>query len=192
MLLSGDGVVRATNPDADRLLGDALVGTRLRDLVVDVDEDVQKLLRTWAMSPVPSTGNLTFRRDAAASLDGEPTMATTVLGSRIETSNDDSYHISVRVTPWQSDSGDQAVRVSEQRFRLAFDSVLLGMALEKVDEHRFGELAQVNEALCRILGRDAEQFRLLTLLDVTHPDDVDESVAALASLARGHLDSWQA
>jgi diguanylate cyclase (GGDEF)-like protein/PAS domain S-box-containing protein len=192
VLMSGDGVVRATNPDADRLLGDALVGSRLRDLVVDPDEAVQRLLRAWATSETPSTGRLTFRRDPAALSGSEPTMATTVLGSRIETTSDESYYISVRVSPIQSGSSDQAVRVSEERFRHAFDSVLLGMALELVDENRFGELAQVNEALCRILGRDAEQFRQLTLLDVTHPDDVDESVAALASLARGHLDSWQA
>jgi hypothetical protein len=48
VLASGDGVVCATNPNADRLLGDALVGQRLRDLVVDPDEAVQQILRRWS------------------------------------------------------------------------------------------------------------------------------------------------
>jgi diguanylate cyclase (GGDEF)-like protein/PAS domain S-box-containing protein len=192
LLLSGDGVVRATNPNADRLLGDALVGHRLSDLVVEPVEAVQRLLRMWSTSDVPSTGRLTFRRDRANPGSESRTMPTGVQGSRIENpTGDEPYHISVRVAPRPTGS-DMALRVSEERFRLAFAGVLLGMAIEMLDESRFGKVVLVNDALCHILGRDAAEFHELTLLDVAHPDDLDETVAVLTSLARGELETWQA
>jgi diguanylate cyclase (GGDEF)-like protein/PAS domain S-box-containing protein len=91
-----------------------------------------------------------------------------------------------------SPDSDTVRRVREERFRLAFGGARLGMALELVDEGRFGELVLVNDALCRILGRDGDEFHELTLLDVAHPDDVDETMEVLASLARGDLETWQA
>jgi diguanylate cyclase (GGDEF)-like protein/PAS domain S-box-containing protein len=191
MLISGDGVVQAGNHQAERLLGDDLVGRRLRDLVVESDEEVHTLLRSWATKPDPSVGSLTFLSDPVSSNGDGPNVEASVHGARVESSSDGSYHISVRVVPRHSAASELAVREAEERLRLAFESVLLGMALESIGEHR-AELVQANDALCRALGRNLREMRDLTLLDVTHPDDVEETRAALAALARGHLDSWQA
>ena len=61
-------------------------------------------------------------------------------------------------------------------FRIAMADAPIGMAIVDPD-HR---LLQVNDALCRFLGRTEEELLKRTTLDVTHPDDID------ADLAYGH------
>jgi PAS domain-containing protein len=56
----------------------------------------------------------------------------------------------------------------------AFTGSLVGMGLLDLD----GRWLEVNPALCRLLGRDADGLLGHSLLEVTHPDDVGMSVAA--------------
>jgi diguanylate cyclase (GGDEF)-like protein/PAS domain S-box-containing protein len=60
-------------------------------------------------------------------------------------------------------------RLSESltRFRGVFDDSPVGIAL--ADEH--GHFAQVNEALCRLMGRTPEELLGHSSLEFTHPDD---------------------
>ena len=53
------------------------------------------------------------------------------------------------------------------RFRGVFDDSPVGIAL--ADEH--GHFAQVNDALCRLLGRSPEEVVGRSSLEFTHPDD---------------------
>jgi len=60
-------------------------------------------------------------------------------------------------------------RLSESltRFRGVFDDSPVGIAL--ADEH--GHFAQVNDALCRLMGRTPEELLGRSSLEFTHPDD---------------------
>ena len=78
------------------------------------------------------------------------------------------------------------LRASEQRFHSAFSHAAIGMALVTAD----GEVLQVNEALCKLLGRAEPAFVGRAFKDFVHPDDA----AALAQqwrtvLARDGADS---
>jgi len=61
-----------------------------------------------------------------------------------------------------------------ERFRVAFENAPIGVALLSPE----GYWLQVNGALCDILGYTADELRVRTFADVTHPDDL------LANLAR--------
>ena len=50
---------------------------------------------------------------------------------------------------------------------------------------RDGHLRQVNEAFSRLIGRDHDDVEGRSLLELVHPDDIPEIVAALAALEAG-------
>lgn len=59
-------------------------------------------------------------------------------------------------------------------FRIAMADAPIGMAVIGLD-HR---LLQVNDALCRFLGRTEKELLECTTLDLTHPDDIDADLAS--------------
>ena len=74
-----------------------------------------------------------------------------------------------------------ALRESEERFRSAFGSASIGMAVVTLD----GRAQQVNPALCEMLGYTAEEMRDLPFETVTHPDDVDQHAEQTRHLVGG-------
>jgi diguanylate cyclase (GGDEF)-like protein/PAS domain S-box-containing protein len=72
-------------------------------------------------------------------------------------------------------------------FDQAFRQAVVGMALAGLD----GKWMQVNDALCRIVGYDRDELLARGFSAITHPDDVDADVTAIARLARGAVDSHE-
>jgi two-component system, sensor histidine kinase and response regulator len=67
---------------------------------------------------------------------------------------------------------EEALRASEERFRLAIEESPIGIAL--IDrEFRF---IKVNRVLCRMLGYLEEEFAALTFLNVMHPDEIQRTI----------------
>ncbi|SFN43857.1 diguanylate cyclase/phosphodiesterase with PAS/PAC sensor(s) [Dokdonella immobilis] len=60
------------------------------------------------------------------------------------------------------------IRESEGMFRAAFHQAAVGMLRMKLD----GRILEVNETICRILGRPAQDLCLLNLADIVHADDL--------------------
>ncbi|HEY8717487.1 PAS domain S-box protein [Pengzhenrongella sp.] len=77
---------------------------------------------------------------------------------------------------------------AERRYRSAFESAPVGMAQLDLD----GRLVEVNEALGDLLGYTASRLRGRTTIELTHPDDVERTVDAIAQLAAGELTSFHA
>ncbi len=67
---------------------------------------------------------------------------------------------------------ENALRESSERFRAAFEGTATGMALVAPD----GRWLEVNRVLCDILGYSEDELRTMTYQDVTHPDDLEQSV----------------
>ncbi len=63
---------------------------------------------------------------------------------------------------------EQALRESENQFRLMFELATVGMAVVEPQTRR---LRRVNQRLCKILGYPAEELLQMTFQELTHPDD---------------------
>lgn len=75
----------------------------------------------------------------------------------------------------------------EDRFHLAMLHSPVGMAVVAID----GGFLEVNEALCRMLGRTQEHLLASRWQDLTHPEDVAVDAALVQRLLDGELDSYK-
>jgi PAS domain S-box-containing protein len=78
---------------------------------------------------------------------------------------------------------EEALRESEERFRAAFGSSALGMALALPD----GRWLQVNPALCEITGYTEDVLLATDFQSITHPDDLEECVDGLGRMLAGEI-----
>lgn len=81
----------------------------------------------------------------------------------------------------------RADSTQEDRFHLAMLHSPIGMAIVAPD----GRFLEVNDALCSILGRSAEEVRAATWQDLTHPDDLQTDGELVARLLADEADSYQ-
>jgi diguanylate cyclase (GGDEF)-like protein/PAS domain S-box-containing protein len=77
------------------------------------------------------------------------------------------------------------LRASEASFRLAFDGAAVGMTMTSLDPRDPGRFLRVNEAMCAITGYSASELTGLAFADITHPDDLATSLAALDAAVTG-------
>jgi PAS domain S-box-containing protein len=82
---------------------------------------------------------------------------------------------------------EEALRLSEARFSNAFEYAAIGMALVSID----GRWLKVNQALSDSMGYSAEEFSGITFQDITHPDDLEASLANLRQLLAGEIRSYK-
>lgn len=79
----------------------------------------------------------------------------------------------------------EALRLSEQRFRTTFEYAAVGIAQLNLE----GKFVQVNEMFCRNIGYSQEE--LLTqgysFLQLTHPDDIAEDMLQVKRLMSGEI-----
>ena len=87
---------------------------------------------------------------------------------------------------WQRQN--EALRESEAKFRASFDQSPIGAAIVSLD-YRF---QRVNDELCRLTGYSAAELTCRTFLDITHPEDVAESIKQGGRLAREEIEQHQA
>ena len=83
-------------------------------------------------------------------------------------------------------AAEEMLRESEELFRQFFDNAPLGKTMTSPQ----GTLKRVNPALCKMLGYSQEELANLSLLDITHPDDVSLSEECVSALLAGKQDTW--
>ncbi len=74
-----------------------------------------------------------------------------------------------------------ALRESEERFRLLFEQCPLGMTMTGLDS-RF---MMANPHLCKMVGYTESELTAMTFKDITHPDDIAAGVQAVSDLVNG-------
>jgi PAS domain S-box-containing protein len=84
-------------------------------------------------------------------------------------------------------TGRRALQESEGRFRSAFDSPSLGMALTSLD----GDFVQVNDRLAQMLGYESSELAALNVRDVTHHEDQNVTEGFAKDLQSGEGASYQ-
>ncbi|MDX2171078.1 MAG: PAS domain S-box protein [Deltaproteobacteria bacterium] len=181
--MTADGIFTYLSPNYRDVLGydpAALVGRVALDLV---HPDDQAALAMQIAQRQP-TGRATFRvRDAQGAWRWVE--ATGRLQSRADGTPDAIFMVTRDVT---RDRAEEAARRDmEVRFRHAFEDAPIGMALVGLDGHWL----RVNQALCRIVGYDAEALVRLTFQDITHPDDLEADLALMRELLAGTRRDYQ-
>lgn len=81
---------------------------------------------------------------------------------------------------------EAALLESEEQFKSAFEYSAIGMCLVNLD----GSFAQVNTALCEILGYSEEELLSRTFQDITHPEDLRDDLEHLDQLLSGQINSY--
>ncbi len=69
----------------------------------------------------------------------------------------------------QRKQAEQALRESEEQFRLTFELAPIGMAITSLD----GKFQRVNQALCDALDYSSEELLQLSFADISHPEDLE-------------------
>jgi formate hydrogenlyase transcriptional activator len=80
-----------------------------------------------------------------------------------------------------------ALQESEERFRLAFEKALVGMAVAKLDL----QVRQVNSAFCRLVGYSQQELRTRSLLELAYPEDTVKVSDLAQRLSQGEAENSQ-
>jgi PAS domain S-box-containing protein len=76
---------------------------------------------------------------------------------------------------------EEALRESEEGFRLAFENANIGVCLVDLE----GRLTRVNSQMCEIFGYDQDELQGMTVNDIAHPEDRDISPTFIRQAASG-------
>ncbi|MDI6102178.1 PAS domain S-box protein [Actinoplanes sp. NEAU-A12] len=78
------------------------------------------------------------------------------------------------------------LRSSEQRLRKVFDSSRIGMALSDLE----GRFVRANPTLSHMLGRPEAELIGRSVVDLTHPDDVEPALRNIRDCRTGRIDGF--
>ena len=81
----------------------------------------------------------------------------------------------------------EQLRQSEEQLRLTLENAPIGILTSGLD----GRLLSVNPTFCNILGYSANELIHLTVEDITHPDDWEETRTRFQALVSGGIDSYE-
>ena len=79
---------------------------------------------------------------------------------------------------------EEALRESEERFRLAFENANTGMCLVDLE----GNLTKVNGKMGEIFGYTKEELERMTVNDIAHSEDIDKSPEFIQETLQGKID----
>lgn len=79
---------------------------------------------------------------------------------------------------------EEELQQSEAQFKQAFEHSLIGMAMISPE----GKWKKVNKSLCQILGYSEEELIGLSIQDITHSGDLEDSLNLLEQLAGGKIE----
>ncbi|MFH0823554.1 MAG: PAS domain S-box protein [Pseudomonadota bacterium] len=84
-------------------------------------------------------------------------------------------------------NAELALQESERKYRAVFNIASVGIDMVGRD----GRFLEVNSTLCRFLGYSPEELRLLTILDVTYPEDAGKSLEMHTAMVQGEMEGYR-
>jgi len=93
----------------------------------------------------------------------------------------------------ESKKAEEALRRSEEKFRTLFENQGIGMALGELDMSSTGTVTPVefNAALLKFFGYTEEEFRIKTLAEVSHPEDLEKDIILLKKALEENRNSFE-
>jgi diguanylate cyclase (GGDEF)-like protein/PAS domain S-box-containing protein len=83
------------------------------------------------------------------------------------------------------------LQASQESLNLAFEGSDVGMAFIDLDPEHAGRFLRANQAMSQLTGFPVEQLEARRFVDLLHPHDVEEGLAALRRLVEGDLDVYR-
>lgn len=175
-----DGGVIHWNKHAERLYGwtrEEALGRNVLDLTVGPDEaGVAEEIMARLRSGLSWEGEFTTRRK-----DGSRFPAYVSDALVYDEAGRPAGVVGVSVDLTSRKEAEEELRESEERFRAAFGSAALGMALVSPE----GRWLQVNRALCEITGHSEEELLGTDFQSITHPEDLQGDLDGMRRLLAG-------
>ena len=82
----------------------------------------------------------------------------------------------------------EAHRQDAMRFRTIFEAAPLGIVIADPQ----GYILEANQAFFQMLGYSNDQIKKMTFVDITHPEDRDETIKQSNEVREGHITAYQA
>ncbi|HYF03785.1 MAG TPA: PAS domain S-box protein, partial [Patescibacteria group bacterium] len=174
-----DGYFREINPAVEKILGytqEEFCSKSFMDFVHpdDVEKTLREAEKSFSGSPTVSFTNRYRCKDGTYKwLEWN----TIPVGDYLHT-------IARDATKWKE--AQEALQISENQFKGAFEYSAIGMALVSPE----GRWKEVNEQVCEIIGYDKSELMKLTFQDITHPDDIDLDLRYLQELIEDKRPSY--
>lgn len=92
-----------------------------------------------------------------------------------------THFVSIQQDITERKKAEEALRISEERFRATFEQAAVGIAHIAPD----GRWLRVNRKLCEIVGYSHDELLDTTFQAITHPDDLDADAEAVRRLLTG-------
>lgn len=194
---AGDGVW-----DWNNQTGAVAYSERWKEMLGYADEDIENSISAWELLLHPDDKALAL---AAIQSISEGTDEFLSIEVRMRAANGNWHWILSRGAVVSRDEAGRPLRTigthadiskqkeielalveSERRFRGAFDTAAIGMALVGLN----GEWLEVNRALIQMLGYDEDRLLGMSFQDITHPDDLDLDVELLQQLINDDIDHY--
>ncbi|MCU0517307.1 MAG: PAS domain S-box protein [Oscillatoria sp. Prado101] len=84
-------------------------------------------------------------------------------------------------------AAEEALRLSEERFRSTFEQAAVGICHVGAKDSRW---LLVNQRFCDIVGYSVEELQALTFRGITHPDDLDADLEWVRKLLAGEIQRY--
>jgi anti-anti-sigma factor len=182
-IADGDGNLVYVNAAGRRLVG------------IGEDEDIAgarmgEFSPAWARERVLREALPVARRDgvwrgdlARLHRDGYEIPVSQVIVARTDDSGEVEFYATIARDMTHEREAQEALRASEERFRIAFEQGPVGVALLDPE----GRFVQANDAYCRTVRRRREELLGNTAVGITHPDDMAFTRYALRSILIGEV-----
>jgi PAS domain S-box-containing protein len=183
ILCGAGGEVLTANPETERIFGlseSDLALAGLAGVIGDADGGLSRALATLS-----ATGR--FRGELTGLRAGGETIPLEVSASGFPHKGGPDHSVWIVRDVADRKEAESVLRESEEKFRRTFDQSPIGASILSLD-YRF---LRVNDALCRITGYAADELLGMSMLHVTHPDDVAETVAWAERLLAGEFDRYE-
>jgi anti-anti-sigma factor len=168
--------------------GRRMVGIGLDDDVVGLR--IGQFSPAWARERVLSEALPVARREgvwrgdlARLHRDGHEIPVSQVIVARTDEDGEVEFYATIARDMTREREAQDALRASEERFRIAFEQGPVGVSLLDLE----GNFVQVNDAYCRTVRRSREDLLRLGPVAITHPDDVAVTRSAMRSLLDGEV-----
>jgi PAS domain S-box-containing protein len=103
-----------------------------------------------------------------------------------KTEGDDHFLLAIARDVTRREKDEGALREAQELFKSAFENAPIGVAVVGLD----GRFLRVNRSLCETLGFTEEELLSTTFQKITHPDDLDASMANVRRVMAGEMDRY--